>query len=100
MKGVANYRMLLKQYGIENIYEDIYEGLKSRVVYVKNNIFGIETITFQRWPKEFDKDIEIDYEKMIEKFFLKKIGFLLEPMNRSFLLDTKVSNNMLDSFFM
>jgi len=99
VKGVANYRMLLKQYGIEDMYEDIYEGLKARVIYVKNNAFGIDVITFQRWPKEFDKDIEIDYEKMIEKFFLKKIGFLLEPMNKSSLLDTRVSNNMLDSFF-
>jgi len=100
VKGVANYRMLLKEYGIENKYEDIYEGTKAKVIYVKKNRFGIQTVTFQRWPKEFNKDIEVDYETMVNKFFLKKIGFLLEPMNKIELLDEGVSDELLNAFFM
>ena len=45
------------------------------------------TISFLRWPKEFDSVIQPDYEVMIEKFFLKKIKTLLEPMNKEELLD-------------
>ena len=87
VKGVYNYRMLLKEFGIENEYEDITNGTKARVVYVKPNPYGIETISFLRWPKEFDKVVQIDYETMIEKFFLKKIKTLLKPMDKEELID-------------
>jgi hypothetical protein len=99
IKGVANYRMLLKEYNIEDKYEDIYEGLKAKVVYVKKNRFGMETITFQRWPKEFNRDVEIDYQTMIQKFFLKKIGFLLDPMNKNTLLEDGMAEGAVNTFF-
>ena len=87
VKGVYNYRRLLKDLGIENEYEDINNGTKARVIYVKPNPYGMVTISFLRWPKEFDSVIQPDYEVMIEKFFLKKIKTLLEPMNKEELLD-------------
>ncbi len=87
VKGVYNYRLLLKDLGIENEYEDIHNGTKARVIYVKPNPYGMVTISFLRWPKEFDSVIQPDYEVMIEKFFLKKIKTLLEPMNKEELLD-------------
>jgi len=87
IKGVHNYRMLLK---------DIHEGMKARVVYVKKNAYNIESITFNNWPKEFEKVVSFDTNKMIEKFFLKKINTLLEPMNKEKLLreNTKKKINL------
>lgn len=99
VKGVANYRMLLKELDIVNQYEDIYEGTKGKVVYVKPNRYQVETITFNRWPKEFDRYFVVDYEEMINKFFLKKIGFLLKPMNKMHLLATSESAQIMDCFF-
>lgn len=86
VKGVANYRYLLNLLGLQNDYEDISEGIKGRVVYLKDNKYNFDTITFLRWPKEFNKVIEIDYDTMIEKFFVKKIESFLEPMNKTELL--------------
>jgi len=86
VKGAANYYYLLKELGIENSYEDIHESMKAKVLYIKENPYNIETITFYRWPREFDKIVDIDYNKMIDKFFVKKIEFLLEPMGKSHLL--------------
>lgn len=86
VKGVANYRKLLETLNIKYDYEDIAEGIKVRVVYLKENKYGFDTITFLRWPKEFDKVVQIDYDKMIEKFFINKINSFLEPMNQSYLL--------------
>jgi len=100
VKGVANYRRLLRELKIEDKYEDIYESIKAKVVYVKKNPFDIETITFHRWPKEFDKILEVDHETMVSKFFLKKIGFLLEPIGKINLIETSQKREeVLNSFF-
>jgi DNA polymerase elongation subunit (family B) len=97
VKGVYSYRLLLKKFNLEQKYEDIFEGNKAKVVYVKNNMFNVEQITFnQHWPEEFDKVLMIDYEVMIEKFFMNKIGFLLEPMNKNNLL---IVGNTFDDIF-
>ena len=98
VKGVANYRFLLKELDIENNYENIFNGMKTKVVYVKRNPYNITTVTFLRWPKEFDSLLQIDYDIMIEKFFVKKIRLLLEPMNKVNLLDetTKIA---IETFF-
>jgi DNA polymerase I len=99
VKGVYNYRMLLKDLKVDHLYEDIHEGTKGKVVYVKPNPYGIETITFLRWPKEFDNVVQIDYEKMVEKFFLKKVRqVLLEPMDKVELIDG-VAKERLNIFF-
>jgi len=99
VKGVANYRFLLKELKIEDKYEDIYEGTKARVIYLKKNMFGIDVISFTRWPKEFDSYIEIDTEKMIEKFFVKKVEILLSPMGKEYILNGNVSSISLSTFF-
>lgn len=87
VKGVYGYRLLLKELGIENKYEDIKEGLKGKVVYIKKNPFNIETISFYEWPEEFNEIIQLDKETMIDKFFIKKVRFFLEPMNKEYIID-------------
>ena len=96
VKGVHNYRVLLKELKLEDKYEDIHEGTKARVVYVRKNQFNIDSITFTIWPEEFNKVVSFDTDKMIEKFFLKKILTLLEPMNKESLLieNTKKKINL------
>jgi len=98
IKGVHNYRILLKELNLQDRYEDIHEGMKARVVYVRKNQFNVDSITFNEWPDEFNKVVSFDTDKMIEKFFLKKINTLLEPMNKENLLreDTK---KKIDLFF-
>ncbi len=96
VKGVYNYRMLLKLLDIEHKYEDIHEGIKSKVAYVKKNPFNVETITFQQWPDEFDALLQFDADTMIDKFFIKKIETLLKPMVKEYLIrgDTKAKLNL------
>jgi DNA polymerase elongation subunit (family B) len=98
VKGVANYRKLLHEFGLERVYEDIYNGTKTRVVYVKKNPYNMETVTFHRWPSQFDKVVQVDYDKMIEKFFVKKIKILLEPMGRVDLLEGE-TKQAISAFF-
>ncbi len=99
VKGVYNYRKLLKRFDLRNDYEDIYEGNKAKVVYLKKNKFNVDTLTYQRWPKEFDEHIIVDYDKMIDKFFLKKIGFLMAPMGKLKLLTSGEREKTLSAFF-
>ncbi len=97
IKGVANYRYLLENMGIENKYQPIAEGDKCKVVYVKKNKHGIKVITYYKWPSEFKKNgILVDYDTMIEKYFTLKAEILLTPMNKVSILDDK---DMIDEFF-
>ena len=72
---------------LEKQYEAIETGDKVKVVYVKKNQFGYETVSFLRWPPEFNKMVCIDMNKMIEKAFENKILTLLEPMGKEILLE-------------
>ena len=90
VKGVANYRNLLKILNIENSYEDLHEGIKSKVVYIKKNQFNFQTITFHKWPKEFNEVLQFDEKIMVEKFFINKIKTLLEPMNKEYLIEGNI----------
>ncbi len=99
VKGAINYRRLIADLNLEKLYEDVVDGNKVKVVYVKKNQFGYETIAFNRWPVEFNKYIQIDISKMIEKTFLKKISTLLEPMNKVSLLDDEGKHGILEMFF-
>jgi DNA polymerase elongation subunit (family B) len=98
LKGINNYRNLLKQLKLTKKYEDIYSGSKVKVVYIKKNSLGIDVMSFLRWPKEFEKVISIDYNEMIDKFFIGKIKILLEPMGKTELLYGS-SDAALSSFF-
>lgn len=98
IKGVSNYRNLLQILGLKNKYEDIKTGDKARVTYVKKNPHGVNVITFYEWPKEFSEvGIEVDTKVQIEKFFIKKVEYLLSPMGKQEIL--KQNQTALGSFF-
>ena len=88
VRGVHNYRKLLEYLDIQHKYEDIYEGNKAKVIYVKKNPFEVDMITFQEWPEEFDNLIQYDYDTMIEKFFINKIRTLLAAMDKEHIVDS------------
>lgn len=97
IKGAANYHKLLKLFGISDKYENITEGSKARVLYIKPNQYDIEALSYITWPKEFEeKGIFPDYEKMIDKFLINKVKILLEPMNKENIL---TRNSTFDLFF-
>lgn len=97
VKGVANYWKLTKKLNIFDKYPQIEEGAKNKVLYVKNNPFGMETITYQKWPTEFEQiGIIPDNQKQIDKYFINKIEMLLKPMNKEHILKT---NNNFNVFF-
>jgi hypothetical protein len=97
VKGACNYHMLLKEFNIQNKYERIKEGDKAKVVYLKRNRFGITVVSYYDWPKEFTENgLQLDYGKQIEKFFVGKVKFLLEPQNREKIL---TQSKCFDIFF-
>jgi len=97
IKGVANYHKLLKEFGIDKKYNFIHEGDKCKVAYIKPNKYNIDVITFYKYPKEFlDNGIYIDYDIMIEKYFIKKANIILEPITKSYILE---DTNIMDTFF-
>lgn len=97
VKGVNNYRILLKALDISDKYEDIYEGLKAKVIYVKKNPFNVDVVSFHEWPKEFDSVLQYDQHTMIEKFFINKIRTLLEPLKKEYIIDS--DDSKLQVFF-
>lgn len=87
LKGLANFRFLINKLDIEGKYEEPHSGNKAKIVYIAKNQFNIESLSFIEWPEEFDKiGIQIDYKKMIENNFNKKILGLLELINKEELL--------------
>ena len=95
LKGVAHYHFLLKKFGIENKYEQIKEGDKVRVVYLRKNMFGFDVVSYYRWPEEFkNNNITVDYQTMIDKYFIAKAHILLDPINRQRVLDDKTTMDM------
>ena len=97
VKGALNYRKLLKILHLEDKYENISAGGKAKVVYLKKNQYNMDTITFHRWPVEFDEIIQIDYNRLIENFFTNKAEMLLSPMGKVALLNAKETS--IDMFF-
>jgi DNA polymerase elongation subunit (family B) len=88
IKGTANYHKLLKELDLTDKYEALIEGEKVRVVYIKENQYNMETISFKIWPKEFeDMGIQVDYDKQIEKYFVGKIEDLTLPLGRNHILN-------------
>ena len=88
VKGVHNYRLLLRELGLQNKYDDVHEGVKAKVIYAKKNPYDVNTITFNDWPKEFDGIIQYDPDIMIDKFFVKKVRLLLDPISKEAILDS------------
>lgn len=96
-KGAINQKKLVKMLKLENKIDFLSSGVKAKVVYVKKNMLGIESLAFTRWPKEFDDIVEIDYQLHISKFYTDKIKTLLEPMGKGVLLND--NSGGLDLFF-
>lgn len=88
VKGVCNMQFFVNEFGLKEKYEIPKEGTKARVVYLKKNKYNRESLSFYDWPKEFDNHgIEVDYVKMIENNFLKKIKGYLEYIRKLDLLN-------------
>lgn len=98
IKGVAAYKKLLNELDLVDNYPEIEEGEKAKNVYIKKNPWHIDSVTFIRWPKEFEKHgIHVDYKKMIEKQFSKKVEMLLDPMGKKDILYD--NSSVLNLFF-
>ena len=79
-------------------YEDIHNGERIKIIYLKKNKYNLDAISYPgHFPKEILKSLEIDKEKMIDKFFKNKIKMLLEPCDKVDLLYN--DNSLLDIFF-
>ncbi len=94
VKSVVNYRSLLKMLKLENKYEDIVDGSKVKVIYLKKNKFGFDSMAFTRWPNEFNKVLQIDTTRQIEKTFLNKCEMLLEVLGKTELLNIKAKESL------
>jgi DNA polymerase elongation subunit (family B) len=67
VKSAIHYNNLLKQLGIDSIYEPITSGNKIKYFYTAPNKYNIKSIAFvEKYPPEF-KDIKVDYETMFTK---------------------------------
>ena len=97
LKGLNNYHTLIDQFGLKQKYPRIQEGDKCKFVYLKDNQYKAESVSFYDWPKEFQKHgISPDVSKMIDKYFVKKTLILLSPINREKILQGRSS---VDEFF-
>lgn len=89
-RGVAAYKQLIKQLGLEGKADNIESDEKVKVVYLKKNPMGINSISFIRWLPEFTEiGLEIDYDKMIENNFISKLEQLLETAG----IESRSGNN-------
>ncbi len=88
IKAISHYHCLLDEFDINHKYERIKEGDKIRLVYIKKNKWGFDTVGYYKWPVEFDdNDIQIDYDKMIKKYFINKAKIILDPINKDKILN-------------
>lgn len=99
LKGYLAYKKICHSLNISHKYEDISEGQKAKVVYVKSNRFNQDVISYPDvWPEEFNEYMQIDYGKMIENHFNKKLLLILEPLNKVYLLSKK-QEEFISQFF-
>ena len=98
-KAVFNWRVMREKLKLEDQYEDIEEGNKTKIVYLMKNQYGIEAIAFPDvWPSEFDvAGLHIDYKKMIENHFTNKLAMLLGPLGKAHLMSD--THQLLNLFF-
>jgi len=87
LKGVANLNFFIKEFRLEEVDVPL-EGVKAKIVYLKKNRYGRECLSFYKWPKELEKHgIKVDYKKMIENNFFKKIENYLKYIKKLHLLN-------------
>ena len=83
VKAAYLHNVINRKLGIENKYEDIKSGDKTRYVYVQTpNKYGIEVIGFKHnLPEEFKALFKIDYELMFEKILFNSIERFYNGVN-------------------
>lgn len=98
VKAVANYHRMLKILKLENRYQEILDDSKNKLIYVKDNNYGIKCVMYDsEYPVEFEKvGLVPDIETMIEKYLTKKLIMLLEPMGLEHIIQ---SNQSFGAFF-
>ena len=78
-KYAIYHNELLKILGLTNKYRKIENGAKMKMVFVKENQYGIPGVAFQdNFPPEFD--LAVDYEKMFFKAIIKSIEPIYEAV--------------------
>jgi len=94
VKAAAAYNNLIKELKVDNIYPEIEDESKNKLVYIKPNPYGIQCIMYDRWVKEFEKiGIMPDKDKMIDKFLTQKLLSFLEPAKKEHILEQNQSFN-------
>lgn len=88
VKSAINYNMLLKHYGLETKFEKIRNGDKVKMLYLKSNPLGLDSVALTGYndPKEILNLVEtyIDYEKMWQRELQKKLDDFYNAMGWTF----------------
>jgi len=83
VKGANNYRILIEMWKLQNKYESLLDGEKCKVVYLKPNSYGMDTLSFKIWPVELEQyGIKMDIIQQVKKHYVDKIADLLKPLGR------------------
>jgi hypothetical protein len=83
VKGANNYRILIEMWKLQNKYESLLDGEKCKVVYLKPNSYGMDTLSFKIWPVELEQyGIRMDIIQQVKKHYVDKIADLLKPLGR------------------
>jgi DNA polymerase elongation subunit (family B) len=78
-KYAIYHNELLKILGLTNKYRKIENGAKMKMIFVKENQYGIPGVAFQdSFPPEFN--LGVDYEKMFFKAIIKSIEPIYEAV--------------------
>ena len=83
VKAAYHHNLLLKQFNIENDYEDISSGDKVRYFYVQQpNPYNLACLAYKYYlPKEFKDKFHADYDKMFEKILYNVIERFYQNVN-------------------
>lgn len=87
LKGWYNLKILLDRFNLNDRYDIPQEGNKAKVAYLQNNPYRMNSLSFLVWPEELvDRGINIDYNKMIENNFTKKLETIFSVINKENLI--------------
>jgi hypothetical protein len=83
VKAAYLHNYINRKLEIENKYEDITSGDKTRYLYVQTpNKYGIEVIGFKNnFPDEYKDIFKVDYELMFEKILFNSIERFYQGVN-------------------
>lgn len=91
LRAAHYYNTVLNDLNLTEKYGKIEDGGKIKIVYLKNNMYNINKIAFTTWPVEFNDIFQIDYNTMIDKYFIKKTEIILKPINKEHLLNGNIN---------